>query len=527
MPQNSEKHGPSRRAVLGTGAAGAAWLAAGSPAAEAQGRQAARQQTPRRGGTLRAVVNANPSTLDPHTGGQGTDHAFLSTMFDKLIDYEPDSLAPIPSLATAWTWPDPRTLVLELRQGVVFHDGTPFDAAAVKANFERMLTHPRSTVKADIAALASVEVLAPDRVALKLKNPDTTLPMVLTDRAGYMSSPKALAERGESYGRNPVGTGAMEFVRWADGNEIVVRRNARYWKQGEPYLDGIVMPIITDATTALRSVRAGQNHVSLQVDPQQIPAMRRSADVVLSVKDTMRLQQCYINFSKPPLNDIRLRQAINYAIDRAAYTRVVMGEVGGPAHTHIPPTHWAYDREAASRYPFDPDRARALVREAGFAPGALSVNASYASNQLNAQRIEIISSFLDRVGIKLTSTTGTLTATLQQWREGVGDFRMANWTGRPDPAMTYALLLMPTSAFNIGRAVPSQELIDTITESRTASAPEERKRIFARLLRLERQFALTIPLCFEPDIVALSRRVRNYVPNLAGRSRFEQAWLAG
>ena len=505
----------TRRATLA--ATGAMWLAPGSGTAQA----------PQRGGTLRAVVDANPSSLDPHVGGQGSDHAFLSTIYDRLVDYEPETLAPRPSLATSWSFPDPLTLVLELRQGVVFHDGTPFDAEAVKANFVHMMTNPRSTVRADIAAVASVDVLAPHRVALRLKEPDTTLPMVLTDRAGMMSSPKAIAERGDSYGRNPVGTGAMEFVRWEDASQVVTRRNPRYWKEGQPLLDGIIMPIITDTTTGLRSVRAGQNHISLQVDAQQIPAVRRANDITLSIQNTFRLQQAYINFSKPPLNDIRIRQAINFAIDRAAYTRVVLGGVGAPANLHVPEGHWAYDAEAAARFPFDPDRAKALLAEAGFPRGGLTINASYASNQLNNQRIEILASFLERVGIRLTSTSGTLTATLQTWREGVGDIRLANWTGRPDPALTYALLVHPSSAFNIGRAVPSPELIQAIADSRTVEALDQRKHAMARVLRLEREFALTIPLAFEPEITALSRRVRNHVSNLAGRPRFEQVWLAG
>lgn len=503
----------------GLGLAAATFVAGAAGGAQAQ--------APQRGGTLRAVVDNNPSSLDPHIGGQGGDHAVLSTIYDRLIDFEPQTLAPLPGLATAWRFPDPLTLELDLREGVVFHDGTPFDAEAVKANFAHMMTNPRSTVRADIAAVASVEVLAPLRVALRLKEPDTTLPMVLTDRAGYMSSPKALAERGDTYGRNPVGTGAMEFVRWDDAAQIVVRRNPRYWKPNEPLLDGIVMPVITDSTTGLRSVRAGQNHISLAVDPQQIPAVRRGTDTTLHIQNTFRLQQCYINFSKAPLNDVRLRQAINFAIDRAAYTRVVLGGVGAPANLHVPEGHWAYDAEAAARYPYDPDRAKRLLAEAGFGPGQLTINASYASNQLNAQRIEIIGSFLDRVGIRLTSTTGTLTATLQTWREGVGDIRLANWTGRPDPALTYALLVSPSSAFNIGRAAPSPELLQAITESRTVEALEARQRAMARVLRLERDFALTIPLAFEPEITALGRRVRNYVGNLAGRPRFEQVWLAG
>jgi ABC-type transport system substrate-binding protein len=119
----------------------------------------------------------------------------LYPIFDTLVDFKPATLAPRPALAISWDYQDPKTLVLTLRPGVSVHGGTPMDAAAVKANLDRARTEDRSSVKGDIQSLASVEVLAPDRVALHLSPPDTALPLSLADRAGMMSSPRAFAAR--------------------------------------------------------------------------------------------------------------------------------------------------------------------------------------------------------------------------------------------------------------------------------------------------------------------------------------------
>ncbi|MBP8307884.1 MAG: hypothetical protein KAY46_11505, partial [Burkholderiaceae bacterium] len=115
------------------------------------------QGAPRRGGVLKVAAPANPSSLDPATGGAGTDHVFLYTMFDTLIEWEYATLQARPGLAESWSFTDPKTMVLNLRKGVVFHDGTPFDAAAVKFNIERAKTAPRSNIKADLATVETVE----------------------------------------------------------------------------------------------------------------------------------------------------------------------------------------------------------------------------------------------------------------------------------------------------------------------------------------------------------------------------------
>ena len=195
-------------------------------------RPARADAAPKRGGILRPEIYANPSSLDPMTGRAGSDHIALYPIFDRLVDWEPDTFRPRPGLAESWHFPDPRSLVLHLRQGVVFHDGTPMDAAAVKANLDRMLTHPRSNLRGDLESVASVEVIDPGHVLLKLKYPDTALPLILSDRAGMMASPASFAN-GADIDRRPVGAGPMQFVRWDDGDKIVMRRNPRcYWRGG-------------------------------------------------------------------------------------------------------------------------------------------------------------------------------------------------------------------------------------------------------------------------------------------------------
>ena len=251
-------------------------LISGALAGTALGGNAFAQGTPKRGGILRISAPANPSSLDPATGGAGSDHAFLFTMYDTLTEWDFETLKPKPGLAESWSFTDPTTLVLNIRSGVTFHDGTPLDAEAVKFNLERNKSDPKSNIKADLASMASAEVTGPMQVTLKLNTPDAALPGILSDRAGMMVSPTALkASSAGNVARTPVGAGAYAFVSWADGEKIVVKRNEKYWKPNRPYPDGIEFSIIPELTTGSRSVTAGQNDLMYQLPPRQKAIMDR------------------------------------------------------------------------------------------------------------------------------------------------------------------------------------------------------------------------------------------------------------
>src|SRR6202163_2566303 len=219
-------------------------------AGAAFGGHAFAQGAPKRGGILRISAPANPSSLDPATGGAGSDHAFLFTIYDTLTEWDFETLKPKPGLAESWSFTDPTTLVLNIRAGITFHDGTPLDAEAVKFNLERNKSDQKSNIKADLASMASSEITGPMQVTLKLNTPDAALPGILSDRAGMMVSPTALkAGAAGNVARTPVGAGAYAFVNWADGERIVVKRNEKYWKRERPYPDGIEFAIISELTT--------------------------------------------------------------------------------------------------------------------------------------------------------------------------------------------------------------------------------------------------------------------------------------
>jgi len=336
-------------------------LLGGTAAAHMLGASPAAAQTPKRGGILKVSAPANPSSLDPSTGGSGLDHSFLYLIFDTLIEWEYETLKARPGLAESWSFTDPRTLVLNLRQNVVFHDGTPFNAEAVKFNLDRGRQDQRSNIKADLVTVAAVEVTGSNQVTLKLTQPDTALPLILSDRAGMMASPKAVQELGREHDRKAVGTGPWKLVSFADGEKVITTRNEKYWKPGLPYLDGIEMAIIPEVATGLRSVMAGENHYIYQLQPQQRQLAERNKNLVIASGPTVYCTLLYFNCARPPFNDVRVRKAVNHTVNRDDFVKLTMGGVAEAAGMLLPTTHWAYDKETAKLYPFDIDKAKALL----------------------------------------------------------------------------------------------------------------------------------------------------------------------
>lgn len=509
--QTTEKFSPTRRSVLGMlGALGAGAMAFRADFARAQVQD----------GVLRVVTYANPSTLDPSTGRSGADHTVLWSIFDTLIDFTPD-LKPLPGLAESWEWEDDKTLVLTLRKGVNFHDGTDFDAEAVRANIDWAKTGPRSTIQADWNNVEEVEVRDPHTVVLHLNAPDAALLMVMSDRAGMMSSPKALEEMGEDYDRNPVGTGQMKFVKWDDNQQVVTEKNPDYWQEGLPKLDSIVFVVMTDNSTGVRSALSGQNNFIFRVPPKQAEQLKAEDGFELYVGPQLYFQNIYFNMSegRGPMEDVRVRQAINFAINKEAYNQIVTSGLGEIAKTQFPESTDAFNPEAAAMYPYDPDRAKALLKEAGFGDG-LTLKMNHYSDPQSVQRIEILQAMLGAVGITFESVTGSVPQSNKLWNDGVGDIKLSAWTGRPDPAMTFALLFHPTAYYNKGGAEPSKELTAAIEAMRSTTDPEARQTAIQHASLLERKWAMGVPLVFEPQIILHSDAVHGWQPNVLGKPRF-------
>lgn len=321
-------------------------------------------------GTFRYVFVQNPSTFDPHKSANPWDMIFFRLVYDQLIMVDEDGeLAP--QVATDWEFVDGDTaLVLTLRDDVVFTDGTPLDAAAVKANLDRARTlQEGGTLVGQLERIASVEVVDPATVRVNLDGPGGDLPSLLSDRAGSLISPAAMDN--PDLDQNPVGSGMATLVEYVPGQFSRYDRNPGYWDPEAAKAAHYEIYAQTSAPTRFNMLQTGQAELTY-LDPSQAE-QAAAAGLNSAPSKSLSIMSMYLNTGKPPFDDIRVRQAMEHAVDRRAIVDGVFFGLGEPVTQYMPPDHWAFNPDVTPQDPehgYDPERARALLAEAGYPGGA-------------------------------------------------------------------------------------------------------------------------------------------------------------
>lgn len=480
--------------------------------------------TPKAGGEITVASPLAPSSLDPIAGSSGGDQMSLYPIFDRLVNFDPETLAPQPGLATAWDYPDPKTLVLTLQDGVTFQDGTPFNAEAVKANLERALDPETSVVASDLSMIDSIEATGDLEATIHLNRPDASLVLILADRAGMMVSPTAVEKEGTDFALQPVGTGAYSFDKYVAGSELVLKKNADYWQEGKPYLDQITFKYFTDQKTANNALQAKQADIVLNADLADVSSLENMTGVKVASAPSLLTDGCYFNFSRAPFDDVSARQAVAYAIDRDAMNKAYAFGEAEPTSNVFPAGYWAADPSLQETFAFDADKARDLLAEAGHGDG-LSIKAVTFQDTGEVRKAEIIQQQLKEVGIDMKfDVFDPATVAEKFFTNKEYDMACASWSGRPDPSQTASSLFSSTSFYNAGGyAAPGMD--DALAAAASAQTQEERAAAFGTVTSLNQENVLWVPFLSEPNVTAINENVGGLVTNLYGKIDVSFLWV--
>jgi ABC-type transport system substrate-binding protein len=339
--------------------------AGGGPASTA----AVAAGTPKPGGTLRFGLESDVATLDDAQGlAQPADKVIGLAIYDPLLSYD-DNGNVVPYLASAVAHSsDAKTWTLTLRQGVTFSDGTPLNADAVVAHFKRL--QDPATKSFWYTDAIKFTVSAPDQntVVFSLSSPNVAFDQSLCGTEGYVESPTAVKNEGADFGRKPVGTGPFILKEYVTGDHVLVARNPNYWKKDAngtqlPYLDAVRYVPIPDTKARLASLQAGDVDLIQTADSSTI---KQALDAGFQVQRVSGSSSTIVIFDNqvPPVNDVRVRQALAYATDKDAINKVVYGGVRQPAYSGFPTNSPYYDKSVG--FPaFDVTKAKALLAQYG------------------------------------------------------------------------------------------------------------------------------------------------------------------
>lgn len=455
------------------------------------------------------------SSFDPHKSGRSLDNPWLFPVYDRLVHQLPSGEAS-PGLATDWEFnATGDELTFTLREGVTFHDGEPFDGAAVKANLERAKGEG-STVAADLTTVEAVEVVDDLTVRLDLTGPNASLVLTLSERSGMMISPAAFDN--PDLGRNPVGAGMFTVTEYNVGSSAVYEPYADYWDPDAVKLEKLEIFEMADASTRRNALQSGQLNWA-KIATTDVAAFDGADNFDVEFFDSLSYINLAMNRSREFFADERVRQAMNYAVDREAILETVYGGYGAVAVQPFPEGYFATDEDAADLYKHDPARAIELLEEAGY-PDGFEIEHIVPSTGEGPRIAEILQAQLAEVGITMTITTIDPTQASDLWGvQLLGDTLQGTWGGRPDPSVTLFAQYMPDGFFNVGSQV-DQPLIDLYEQTLSTLDPDARAEVLKEASARVADAGLDVVLLFPSTPNVISKDVSGAEAYTTGHQDF-------
>jgi peptide/nickel transport system substrate-binding protein len=486
---------------------------------------------PAYGGTLTALIDDDVTDLDPLLSRLVTDREIQYQIYDSLVGIDPDGRI-VPRLAQ-WSFSEDGLLLrLELRAGVLFHDGTAFDAASVKWNLDRYRTAKGSPRASELASIEAVDVVGPASVQLKLKAPSPGLLAAFVDRAGMMVSRKAVEAGGDDFTRKAfrAGTGPFVLTEAVKDDHYTLERNPAWWGKDAaggslPYLDKVVVKPITNGDVRLTNIRTGNAHVTNRVVGKDVGPLRTDATLRYDERPAFGFRSLTPNRTPGSLfSEARYVKAVALALDRQELIDRVFLGVGRVGYGAIAPAHFAFDAAFTPYARPDPAGAKRLVQEVGRGPLRFEL-AIIAGEPQTVQEALLIQAQLARADIGVDVKAVPLGELLKLQDERKFAMTIFGWSGRIDPDGNTYDQIYTGRPFNLGGY--SNARVDRLLDEQRTTLDETKRR--AALRAAEQIYAVEDPARiwyrFGVSQLLTVSAVQGMKPYPDSLMRFDTAWL--
>ncbi len=468
------------------------------------------------------IIESSPTNLDPRVGIDAQSERIDELIFDALLDRD-DHLNVTPALAERWEIPDPLTYVFHLRRGVKFHDGRPLTSRDVKWTFDSLLQGKIRTTRA--AAYRYVDHLeAPDdsTVIFRLKEPFSTLLWNLSAGAMGIVPYGSLTEMTE----HPIGSGPFRFVSAELDKEVIVERNDNYWRE-KPHVPRVRFAVVPDPTTRALELRKGSaDIVSNSLSSDMVLALQKEPNLEVQHEPGTMLAYVAFNLRDPILRDVRVRQAIAYAIDRRPMIEYLWRNFAQPAASVLPPQSWACNPDVP-KYEYAPDKANKILDDAGYAAKDgmrfhLTMKTSTV-DETTRLMVAVLQQQLRGVGIALDIRMFEFATFFSDVTSGAYQMCSLRWIGsNEDPDIfEYAFHSDKFPPHGANRSFYVNPRLDAlINQGRSETGLSRRKAIYDEVQNILATDLPYINLWFLDNALVHTRRVRNIHLNLSGNYDF-------
>jgi len=463
-------------------------------------------------GYLVAGIESHPLQLDPRHATDANSVRIGNLIYSSLLRFD-EHLRLGAELAASWRRLDERNYEFTLRQGVSFHNGQPLTAADVKYTFESILDPAtRSPKRGLLKHLAAIQQTGTHQLRFQLSAPNAPFVEQFTLGIVPAGSP--------SGGQPPPGSGPFILAAVDSGEKVTLKANANYW-EGKPALAGVVFKTVPDAMVRVLEFKKNSiDFMQNDIEPDMLPWLSRNTSADIGVHQGTTFQYIGINLTHPILKQLKVRHALAYAIDRDAIIRHLLKNTGTAASGLISPINWSYE-EKVRRWPHDPELAKRLLDEAGFADpdgaGPLPrFRLSFKTTNIDLRRriAEALKEQLAKVGIELEVRS-------YEWGTFFGDIKKGNfhlyslaWVSIMDPDIQYQIFhsaSVPPDGDNRGR-YSNAEVDRLLEKGRTVFDEVERKRIYGQVQKRLAEELPCVPLWWWKNVVVKNPSIRGFVP---------------
>ncbi|CAM3766655.1 ABC transporter substrate-binding protein [Alkalicoccus chagannorensis] len=487
--------------------------------------------------TLIFARGGDSVSLDYASVTDGESSRVTQQIYESLLFFDEDSFEIGPGLAEDWEMHDDGTrYTFQLREGVTFHDGTDFNADAVKLNFERWAdpdhefhfadegyaysvygTQFGGFVGDDGHVIDEINVIDDYEVEFVLNSPLGSFLQNMGMSYFAMTSPAAFEEYGAEINENPVGTGPFEFVSWDRDDSIVLERYDDYWMEDGPHLESVIFQVIPDNSARLTALQSGEIDIMDGLNPDDIDVLEGEEGIQTWERATNNIGYLGFNEDKEPFDDPELRRALNHAIDKETLITTLYAGMAEPAKNLIPPDYLGYNDEIEA-YEYDPDLAREMLEDAGYEDleidlWTMPVARPYMPDPERAA--EVMQANLDEVGVTANIVSMEWATYLEQTEAGEHDLFMLGWSGvNGDPDYFFGNLLHSDAIPGGNRNFYRNEEVDGLLDEAKVSIDEgEREELYMEAQEIIHEDAPMIPLVHSIPVLAGSDRVEGYVPH--------------
>jgi peptide/nickel transport system substrate-binding protein len=491
-----------------TSAPATAPTGAPAPAATTAGATVAPAVASGASGTLTVVQGADITTTDPFQ--TPALRGPIISIYDQLLVRD-QNFKIAPWLATSWDNPDDTTWVFHLRQGVTFHNGEPFNAASVQWAFQRFVAPEEKNIYASmLGPVTQVDALDDYTVKVTTKDP---FPALLENLAYgvFIGPPQAMQAQGDDFFKNPIGSGPFRFISWSPGEKMVVEAAGGHFG-GDPQIKTVVWQPVTDDSTRVEELRTGQADLITGVSPGQISRLDGQSGISVVKFPSQSFMVLIMNSSRPPFNDQRVRQAMNYAIDKQALINTLLGGNGTVLPAPAGPAIEGYDPNLGVMYNYDPDKARQLLSDAGYGSGFSVTLDSTDGRYLQDRAVaEAISGMLGKVGIQAQVNPWEWGAFLNLLQAKTSDVFLIQQGGSTTDNLFPAAFSSQIKGLTwLGYSNPQADAL--INQARTTVDSTARNKVYGDFIRLVQQDAPWVYLYYQTNIFGMRDQVKGFVP---------------